>query len=118
MVGASDVGRLQRVLQVEGFIVELRKDGPAAVQRLHGEPPIDVVAIEGLTDLARARVLAAARERNAWCVYLEARGASAPMRADERAEFVVAVPMDADDAQIGRTMRAVIAARRSRAAEA
>ena len=82
------------------------------------EPPVDVVAIDGLADLARARALVAARERNVWCVYIESRGASSRLRADERAELVTAVPVDADDAQIARTLRAVIAARRGRAVEA
>lgn len=116
--GGSDVGRLLRILRSEGYFVEILQDGEAVAARLRGEPSVDVVAIDLLTTLARARVLAAARERDAWCVYLESRHASAPLRADERAAFVAAVPMDADDAQIRRALRTVIAARRSRAAEA
>jgi hypothetical protein len=98
--------------------VEIRQDGAAVVERLLREPPIDIVAIDGLTEFARARTLAAARERNIWCLYLESRGASTPLRAGERAEFLAAVPVDADDAQIARTLRAMVAARRSRAVEA
>lgn len=118
VAGSSDLGRLRRVLRAEGYIVELVRDGTAVVERLDRAPPIDVVAIEGFADLTRARALVAARERNVWCIHLESRGASAHLHADERAEFVAAVPVDADDAQIGRTLRAVVAARRSRAVEA
>lgn len=118
VVGGSGARRLRRVLRAEGHIVEVLQDSVAIVERLHRDPPIDVVAIDGLTALARARTLAAARERNVWCLYLESRGASARLRAEERAAFVVAVPVDADDTQIVRTLRAVVAARRSHAVEA
>ena len=116
--GGRDVTRHCGVLRAEGHIVELVEDGAAVIERLEREPPIDVIAIGGLADLARTHALAAARERNVWCLYLESRSATTPLRADERAEFVAALPAGADDAQIGRTLRAMIAARRSRDVDA
>lgn len=117
--GRRDVDVLRRVLRAEGYIVEVLLDDEAVAARLQREPPVDIVAIDdGLAVLARARVLAAARERDVWCLYLESKDASAPLRADERAALVAAVPMDAGDAQIRRALRTVIAARRSRSVEA
>jgi hypothetical protein len=117
VAGGTDVGRVGRVLRAEGYVVELVRDGAAIVERLACWPPIDIVAINGLEEPARGRALAAAREQNVWCIYLAPRGARVELLADERAEFVAAVSVDADHAQIARTLRLVVAARRTRAAE-
>ncbi len=74
--GSADVDRLRRVLRAEGYIVYLAADGPSVVERLAREPPIDVVLIDGLGDLERVRAIAAAHERNVWCIYVESSGAS------------------------------------------
>ena len=117
LAGSTNLGRIGRVLQAEGYLVELVHDGAAVVERLDRAPPVDVVLINGLAEMVRERVLAAAREQNVWCVYLAPREATVRLRAGDRAGFVAAVPVDADDAEIARTLRLVVAARRSRAAE-
>ncbi len=115
--GGCGANRLARILRAEGYIVEIARDGAAVVERFVRPPPVDVIAIDGVADSQRTRALSAARESNVWCVYVGSRGATAQLHADERAAFVAALDMDADDAQIAGALRLVIAARRRRAAD-
>jgi CheY-like chemotaxis protein len=114
VVAGAVADRIVRVLRAHGHVVELARNGAAAAERLRREPPVDVIAIDGLGELDRARALAAARERDVWCIYLESPGTT--LEAEERAQFVAAVPID-QEMRIARTVRFVVSARRGRAAD-
>lgn len=102
-------------MRKEGWIVERADDAAGAVARLAAGPAIDVLLVDGMPTLDRERVLLTARENGVWCVYLQA-GDNAALPASQRAELVAALPIDADDETIAATVRAILAARRSRTA--
>lgn len=102
-------------MRKEGWIVERVDEAAGAVARIAAGPPIDILLVDGIPTLDRERVLLAARESGVWCVYLQA-GDNAALPASQRAELIAALPIDADDETISATVRAILAARRSRTA--
>lgn len=100
---------------MEGYIVEGVPDVTAVLRRLEDGPAVDVLVSDGMDELERARVLAAARTRNTWCVHLRS-SPSPELPPAQRAQLIAAIPFDADDAQIASVLRTIVAARRARAA--
>lgn len=109
------VERVLTVLRAEGYIVEAVPDVTAVLSRLERGPPVDVLVANGTDALERARVLAAARARNTWCVYLRSQPGS-ELPPVQRAQLIAAIPLEADDSQIAKTIRTVVQARRARSA--
>ncbi|HEY8432506.1 MAG TPA: hypothetical protein VIL20_29250 [Sandaracinaceae bacterium] len=107
-----DVTRVMRGLRAARCIPELARDVDDALRRLERAPAIDVLILDGLPDADRDRLLAAGRERGAWCVYLRGPEWSSLPPA-HRHEFVAALAIDADEAQVASTVATILAARRA-----
>lgn len=86
-------------------------------RKLGRAPSIDVLVVNGVNEFERASLLAAACERNVWCVHLRAAQAHTDeLPPIQRAKFIAALPLDAAGTRIASTIRALIAARRSKTA--
>lgn len=108
--------RVLKALRAEGYVVEVAKDVPALVHRFDSKPSIDVLIVDGMDELDRARVLAAARSHNVWCVYLRSKPGPSDLPSVQRDVLLTAISLETEDARIASTIALVVAARRAKTA--